>query len=280
VALAVLGVAPAAPTARAQTCAADDALGAGAPLAAPGPADFGQTPEACPASNDLGLRVRGELLIDTDDFYGTVAAGATLRGRFQLGRRWFFSAAIDPATWRFAANAVVDSSAVGVGPATLAAHRLFAWPGDTAAALYARLLLPLDSARHQSTLAGSELGASAARRLRLPIALQGGLSLPMTLAFVGGRTHPRLVPQALAEVAWGPYGWVAFAAGAALRTEVHPDAELAALAGRLSARFLLARQWRLGLAADLPVAGRDRLDTTVTLFAVWAPPALQPAVSY
>src|SRR4030095_10404491 len=92
--------------------------------AGPGVADFGQIPEAC-GHNDVFLRPRGEVAVGTPGFYRAVTPAATLRARMQLTPRWFLSAAIDPATWRYPINAVVASTGVGVGPATLAVHRTF-----------------------------------------------------------------------------------------------------------------------------------------------------------
>src|SRR6185369_16154318 len=85
--LATLGVAVGmAPRARACPAGWDPAAG---PLPGGiGPADFGAVPEACPAS-EVALRARGTLLVSSaaPDFYGSVAAGAMIRARHEIGPR-------------------------------------------------------------------------------------------------------------------------------------------------------------------------------------------------
>jgi hypothetical protein len=226
-------------------------------------------PEACPRT-DLGLRLRGELLIDTPDFYGVVTVGTTLRGRWRFRDRWVVSLALDPATFRLAVNAVVTGSGVGVGPATVGVQRMFRLR-QVAVSPYARLLLPLDSARHQGALWGGELGAAAAWRGGSKLSLRGGLAAPATLAMVGGHGHGALRPGGLAEAVYAPRAWIALAAGVAVRAQVSPPAHLLAVAPRLGADLLTRRGWRFGLGLDRAVAGDDRTDLTVALFAGWTP---------
>jgi hypothetical protein len=242
---------------------------AGPLLAGPGAADFGQVPETCPVTA-LDLRQRGELLVDTPDFYGTVQLGTTLRARWRFWHRWVASAALDPATWRFAANAVVQSTGVGVGPGTLGLARLFQLRSYELTP-YARLLLPIDTARHYGARWGAEVGAAIRRQLTGRLALQGGVAIPSTLVVVGGLGHYGLTPGALVEAAYTPRWWLALAAGAAARVAVAPDAQLAALAARASTRFHLRSGWNFGVGLDVPVVANDRTDLTATLFAGWSP---------
>lgn len=267
--MVMAAVAASAGTAWGQPCSRD-AIDAGPLVAGPGPADFAQVSEACPGS-EIGLRLRGELLIDRPDFHGLVTVGATLRGRLRLSPSWWVSAAVDPATWRFAANAVVESSGIGVGPATVAVHRGFLG-ARTAAALDARLLLPLDTARRYGTRWGAELGGSLAHSLAPRWSIRGGLSAPVLLTTVGGVGHVVFAPGALAEGVFGPRPWLAFALGAAARLQATTPAALEALAARASGQLALRRGWRFGAALDLPLIGRDRTDFTASLFAAWSPP--------
>jgi hypothetical protein len=245
----------------AQPCG--DLLGAGPLLSAPGSADFGQIPEACPGS-DLFLRLRGELLADKPDFYGVITAGATLRARYRLGDSWTVTAALDPATWRLPINAVVSSSAVDFGPGTLGAQRSFLW-SRTALAVYGRVLLPFDTARHYGTRWGAELGVSAARRTSARTAVRAGLTLPATLVVVD-RGNGLFLPGALLEGAFTPRPWLQLAAGTAVRTEMAPEVLLSALALRGSARLQSRRGWHGALGVDLPLVGKDRTDLIVSLF--------------
>jgi hypothetical protein len=261
IALALAGLGFAA-TAQAQPCTG--LVDAGPLLAGPGGTDFGQVPEAC-ASTDLFLRLRGELLADSDDFYGVLTAGATLRGRWQFWPRWTLSAAFDPATLRYPINAVITSTGVAVGPATVGLQRTFTWR-RTALAPYARLLLPWDSGRHYGARFGGELGASASYRLRECGGLRAGLSLPATLTVLGGGGHGLFAPGALVEGVYSPRRWVAFSAGAAARLQAGPRAALSALAARAAARIESRRGWHLALAGDVPFAGEDRTDVTVSIF--------------
>jgi hypothetical protein len=260
VALAVLGVAS---TARAQPCS-NGLVDAGPLLAGPGPTDFGQIPEACPGT-DLFLRLRGELLADSPDFYGVVTAGGTLRGRWQFLPRWTLTAAFDPATFIYPINAVITSSEVSVGPATAGVQRTFMFE-RTAVAPYARLLLPFDSARRYGSRWGAELGVSASYRLCDCGGLRAGLSAPATLTVLGGYGHGIFAPSALVDGVYAPRPWVAFSLGAVARVQAAPQGSLRALAARASARLENRCGWHLALAGDVPLAGKDRTDFAVSLF--------------
>jgi hypothetical protein len=233
-------------------------------LAGPGATDFGQAPEDCP-SNDLFLRLRGEVLADAPDFYGAITAGATLRGRWQFLPSWTLSAALDAATLRYPINAVITSTGVGFGPATVGIQRTFLGQ-RLAAAPYARLLLPFDSARHEGTRFGGEVGATASYRLCDCGRLTAGLSLPATLVAIGGVGHGIFTPGGLVEGVYAPRPWVAFSAGAAVRVQAAPHGALSAAAARLAARFENRCGWHLAVAGDIPFAGDDRTNATVTIF--------------
>ncbi len=253
--------------AHAQTCP-PQAVESGPLFLAPGPADFGQVPEAC-AATQADLRLRSEILVDRPDFYGALTGAATLRAKLRLGPRWALSAALDAASYRLAVNAAVQSSGVGVGPATVGGARMFETEAGLAA-IYARVLLPFDSARRHGAVWGGELGVCAARRLPRSLRLAAGASFPATLAVVEGAGHGTLRPGGLLEVAWGPRPWAALAAGVAARTELAPDPTVLALALRPSALLIWRQRLTFGIGADVPVAGRDRTDLTVSLLAGFA----------
>jgi len=268
--------------ARAQLCAAQALaggplwLGTGSGEGGPGRADFGQITSACPGT-DAALRLRGELLIDRPDYYGAIVAAATVRGRWQLGARWTASGALDLATYRFVANAVVASAALDIGPATLGLQRTFT-PMGIALAPFGRLLLPIDSARRHGALWGIEAGLALGAQLRPRLSLQGGVSLPVTLAAVGGVGHLALGPTAQVEVVVAARPWLALGLGAGSRAVLPPalpsaetPGQLRAVSLRPSVRLAFARGFGAALAADIPIAGRDRTDATVALFASWAP---------
>jgi hypothetical protein len=264
--LVALALAPG--RAAADPCGADAGDGGPLPLA-PGAADFGQLAETC-ARTAVDVRLRGEAAIDTPDFYGAITTGATLRARLRLGWHWQLMAALDPATLRYSVNAVLPANDVGVGPATLGGAYT-AVDEDSAGALYARLLLPFDSARQMGTLWGGELGGVGRRQLRPRWVVQAGVSMSGTLATVGGAGHGVVRPAFLGELAWAPRPWAAVAGGPALRTRFLPTGHVDAFAARLSARLQSRRGFQAALGIDLPVAGHDRTSATVSLFAGWIP---------
>jgi hypothetical protein len=229
-------------------------------------------PEPC-ASSAVGLRVGGGLTIDVPDFYGVIQSAGTLHGQMRLGDRLVLSAAADIVTYRFAANAVVQSSGRAFGPPTVAATRLLPWSRGRAA-VYARVLLPVDTARQHGTLSGGEIGVVGDRKLSKSLRLVGGLSLPGTLAVVGGATHATVSPATLWDLEWAPrtpHPWVALALGGAARFEVWPSRALLAVAARPSLRFAIRRKLHLGLGADVPLGISDRRDLSVALFALFSP---------
>jgi len=262
VALCLLGFAA---PARAQPQPCVGLLGAGPLIAGPGGTDFGQVAEACPG-NDLFLRLRAEVLVDSDDFYGAITAGATLRARWQFRPLWTLSAAFDPATLRYPINAVIKSTGVGVGPATVGVQRSFFLLERTAVAAYARLLLPWDSARHNSARFGGEVGGSAQYWLCPCGGLRAGISLPATLTVIGGGGHTIFAPSALLAGVYSPRPWVAFSAGAVGRVQAAPNPALQAVAARAEARLENRCGWHVALAGDVPVAGDDRTDATISIF--------------
>jgi len=268
VAAFALGLLCLAATARAQPC--NGLVDAGPLLAGPGATDFGQIPEACPGT-DLFLRLRGELVADTSDFYGVVTVGGTLRGRWQFWPRWTLTAAFDPATFRYPINAVITSSEVGVGPATVGVQRTFLRQ-RAALSPYARLLLPWDSARHYGARYGAELGISASYRLCDCGSLRAGLAAPATLTVLGGYGHGIFAPTALVEGVYAPRRWVALSGGFVARVQAAPRGSLQALAVRVAARMENRCGWHVALAGDVPFAGKDRTDVTVSLFVGRGPP--------
>ncbi len=248
----------------AQPCA--PAAVASGPLAlGPGPADFGEVAEPC-AANQAVARLRGILLVDTPDFYGAISAGVTLGGRYRIRERWWVSGALDMPTWRYTVNAVVASTALDAGPATVAVHRALVTRESFAVAAHVRALVPVDTARRFGLRTGAELGASAIYRPGVRWFADGGLTAPTALVVLGGRTHVSVVPAALAEMGFALRSWLALSLGAALRTEVHPSPALLALAARPALRVRTGGGWRFALGADVRLVGVDRTAAAVSLF--------------
>jgi hypothetical protein len=241
-----------------------------------GPADFGDVPEACPG-RDVMARLRGTLLVASGypDYYGNVTASAMLRLRYPLSPRVWLSVGLDVVTFRYVANAVVRSHAFDLGPPTVGVYRGFApGAGRSALAIYARLLLPVDTARINGVLLGGELGASYWRPLRSRFSVQGGVAVPLPVTVIDGQVHGALRPAALMEGVWHAGRGVAFSVGAAGRTEITPQTDLLSVAARAALRLVLKRGMNAALAAEIPFAGSDRTDAVVSLFVGWTPQAL------
>ena len=153
------------------------------------------------------------------DYYGSFIGAATLRGRYQLGERSTFSFAADAFNYRYINNGGLASQVVSAGPATAAFHQMFVVGAETAMSLYARVLLPLDSARQNGVATGLELGSS----LRMPAGarwvIDGGVALTAPAEITGGQTHVRFEPAALAEA------WLRLRPGVALCGGAHVLAE-------------------------------------------------------
>lgn len=237
-----------------------------------GPADFGAVPEACGAT-DAALRLRVALLVASTrpDYYGSVIGTTTLRGRYQLGARSTLSVAADVLDYRYVNNGGLASKGVSAGPATVAFHQMFVLGAATATSLYARVLLPLDTARENGVATGLELGGAIRTGAGSRVVIDGGLALAAPADIVAGQTHLRLQPSALGE-AWVRLGpSVALAGGVDVRVAAAPELDLITAAPRVAARFALRRRWWAAFLLEFPVAGRDRTDLVAGLFAGFTP---------
>jgi len=167
-----------------------------------GPADFGAIPEVCGATDGL-LRLRGALTIASTmpDYYGSIFAGATLRGRFRLADRTTLSIAADVFDYRYVNNGGLASNPVSAGPGTVTLQQAFALTADTEAAAYARALAPLDTGRQNGVETGFELGGGLRMRAGARWIIDGGVAVTAPLDITGGQAHLRVEPVALAE-AW------------------------------------------------------------------------------
>lgn len=241
-------------------------------------ADFGLLPEACPAF-DVLARLRGVLLVadDAPDFYGNVAAGFLLRVRHPLERRTWLSVGLDTVTYRYVANAVVPSSSLSLGPPTFGLYHRLSFTRATAVAVYARVLLPLDTARDEGVETGGELGLTTWLPLGARLGLQGGLALPAPVVITAGQAHGALRPAVLAEAFWLAHPGIALVAGGVARSEVTPRRSLRSLGARAAASFAFEGGLRLALAVEVPLVGDDRTDLAGSILLTWTAPAARAA---
>jgi hypothetical protein len=238
-------------------------------------ADFGAIPEACPGT-DVTLRLRATALVASSnpDFYGALSATSTLRLRHRLGRtgRTWLSLAADVPTYRYVANAVVVSDGFSLGPPTLGLHRALADGELSAASVYARVLLPLDTARQSGVRIGFELGGTGRRLLGATgrAGVQGGVALLSPVFTVAGQTHAALQPAALAELWYATSPRFAMFAGIEGRAELTPDPALLTLAPRVAFRKALSGGLQLAGLAEVPAVGTDRTDIIVAFYLGWS----------
>jgi hypothetical protein len=239
------------------------------------PADYGAIPEAC-SGTDFGLRLRGTALVASanPDFFGVVVATSTLRLRQRIGRSsstWLTLAA-DVLTYRYVVNGPTASQGLSFGPPTLGLHRaLGAWSA-TAATVYVRALLPLDTARASSAETGLELGLTGRRVLgsRGRLGVQGGVAMLAPLVVVAGQTHASFQPVGLLEGWFAPQPRFALTVGASARAELSPDPTFLTLAPRVSVRRALRHGLSLALLVEVPAVGEDRTDVIAAFTLKWA----------
>jgi hypothetical protein len=236
------------------------------------PADFGAVPEACGAT-DLALRARAALLLATTmpDYYGSILGAVTVRGRYRVGERSTVSIAADAINYHYVNNGGLASQGASAGPATVGFHQMFVLGVNTATSLYARLLVPLDTARQTGLETGLELGGAIRARAGSRWVIDGGLALAAPTDVIAGQTHVRLEPVGLAEAWLRLRPWMALCGGANMRLAASPEFDLITLAPRLGARFSMRRRWWMAALFELPVVGSDRTDLVAGLYAGFIP---------
>jgi len=252
----------------ADVCAPGDDRAAGPLAGGIGPADFGAVPETCSAT-DAALRTRASLVVapGMPDYFGSIIGTATLSGRYQLAEHSTLSAAADVFTYRYINNANLASHGPSFGPATVGFHQSFVLGAATATAVYARLLVPLDTARQSGAETGGELGGAIRAAVGSRLVLDGGVSLAAPIDIVAGQTHGRFEAGALAEGWVRLRPWVSLGGGADLRLRVAPSFDLISLVPRVGARFAVRRRFWTAILVELPVAGSDRTDLIGGLYA-------------
>jgi hypothetical protein len=236
------------------------------------PADFGAIPEACPGS-EVSLRLRGALLDDSagPGFFGDLLTDLALRARRRIGAHGWLSLAVDLFSYRYVNNGGLASTGPSFGPPTVGYYQGLVSTPRAALAVYARALLPLDTARQNGTESGLELGGSGRARMSRRWVLDGGLGLAGPLDVVAGQAHGRLEPAALAEGWFSPQPALAVFAGAALRVEVAPTPSWRTVAPRAGFRAALRKSLWFAVLAEAPIAGTDRTNLIVSLFLGWSP---------
>jgi hypothetical protein len=230
-----------------------------------GPAGFGSLPEACPAT-DIALHGEGALLdAASEDFYGSLVAGAAIRGRYALDERVWVSAWLPGPQFLYVANATVEASAVELGPSALGIHVSVPVSKRGRLAPFARALVPTETVYRNATRYGFDHGFTFEYRAHRMLDVLGGASFPLLLVDGSGTLHPSLQPMLRAEGAYAPFRWFTLNAGFALRFRGGDDAAFESFEPLLGLRFFPHRRVRIELAARLPLGGHDRTDLGAAL---------------
>jgi hypothetical protein len=233
-----------------------------------GPAGFGSLPEVCPAS-EVGLQGDAALLVATEDFYGTVAAGGAIRGRYALGRGTWVSAWAPGPAFLYVANATVEHSSVDLGPSSLGLHTSVPFSPTIRFAPFVRTLLPTETIYHHAVRYGVEHGFTFGWHGHPKIEVYSGATFPLLLTDGSGTVHPSFGPSFRAEAAYTPFRFFRVNAGFSFRFRGGDDNAFEAFEPLLALRFLPVQKLRIELATRLPLAGADRTDAGVSLSAAW-----------
>lgn len=221
-------------------------------------ADLG-APRAPCVERRVYTRLRALALIDVPDFYGTLDAAAAIGVRWPVGPVEG-SAELRAVDWRFAQNASLAASEVGVGPLT--AGVLLPLGDGLAAAT--RVTLPFTDSTRDVPAGAAEIALHAATRPRPSLTVHG------TLAGVGWLATPsdggatgRLSTALSTGIAWTPARWIELLAGVEAQIGWY-DLGLDHALARGGVRLV----WRchaFDLLAATPLAGDERTDLVLVV---------------
>lgn len=233
-----------------------------------GPAGFGSLPEACPAT-EIALQGDATILVATEEFYGSIAAGATVRGRYALGDRVWVSAWAPGPSYFYVANATVDASSVDLGASALGVHVSLPFFGGGRFAPFARALVPTETIYQHAVRYGFDHGFTTAFRALERLEILSGMSFPLLLTDGSGTVHASFGPLLRAEASFTPFRYLQANAGFSLRFRGGDDATFESFEPLFGVRVLPIAPLRLELAVRVPLAGHDRTDVGATFNAGW-----------
>jgi len=242
----------------------DDRPGDGAPARVPvqGPADLGVPQEAC-ARTALYLEGRGALLVATDEFYGSILTGLSMRGTAALP--WlgsWVSLYVPGLEARYVANATVDRWKVSLGGGAVGGHVPLGEVGPVTVVGFARALLPTETVFVNARRYGVEPGLSA-RWVPTPnLEVLGGLASTSTWTVVPGRARYVFDPVISADTVYRPFRAGALVAGVSVRP-------LESVDWRAQMRLYPYRELSLSMGVAVPSLGRDRTDAATSLSLGW-----------
>lgn len=224
-------------------------------------------PRAACRHADLGLTLLGRMVLDPDDFYGTLGGGATLSVRLIDGDHLEWGFALRALEATFVQNAVLKVDELGYGP--VQAHLGYATLGRAFGVPrrsfhYVRAELPFTRSRLDGSSGALQLGHASTWLLTSRLQFHGHAALLGWYASSTSGRDTRASLTAAADVGWLATGWLTVFAGG--------DAQLGwygwtepVLAARAGAHWRIKGLWRADLAAGRPLLGAERADLHVTL---------------
>ncbi|MBX3229621.1 MAG: hypothetical protein KIT84_04745 [Labilithrix sp.] len=232
------------------------------------PADLGVLPEAC-ESTEASLETRAAALIATSDLYGSLQAGAGVRGRLTIAERTWLSLWAPSLEYRFVANASVESERTSLGGTAIGAHHRL--PIDTRLSLapFFRVLLPTETGFERAARWGGDHGISAVYRARNDLELVGGFAFTLVSVWNGGRASSFLSESLSVDAVYRPWRAFGLAAGTGLRFSFGSSNPFESFDPRVGVRVYPFQGLFLILNAAIPLAGRDRTDLGLAFSTGW-----------
>ena len=216
-------------------------------------ADVATGRRACPRT-EFGVGVRFGAIIDTPDFYGSLAVNGLVFGSYALRDTTELFATLEAVNYNFAQNAVITSTQLTLGNLTAGATQVLFDEGTFVGSVTARVLLPTSFEIPGARLLGGELGASASWRPQPWLEVHGYLGGDLSGAIGRGPGLPRGGAMLLVGAQLSPFDWGALVVDFSGRL-----GPLNYLAPTAALRFKIA-QLGIELGATLPIAGTDRHD--------------------
>lgn len=211
---------------------------------------------------DLGLTLGARIVLDEDNFYGSIAGGATIAVRSLESDRFEWGISLRALDGVFVQNAVLKVTDLGYGP--LGAHVAVATRGRAfgvprRSAHYLRLELPYTRSRLDGSSGAAQLGHASTWLLTGKLQFHGHVALLGWYASSTAGRDARSSLSASADVGWLAISWMTVFAGG--------DAQLGwygwtspVLAARLGLHARVKGLWRVETALGRPLLGDERAD--------------------